>query len=49
MIYSQHAEEINRSATKGLLPLIGIIFAVKLALIAVPTIISSLHGLGHFF
>ncbi|WP_261817706.1 hypothetical protein [Vibrio gallicus] len=49
MIYSQHAEEINRSTKKGILPLIGIVIAVKLLLVAVPALIASMHSLGHFF
>ncbi len=49
MIYSQHADEINKAATHKIGRLIAIIVAVKIGLIALPSIISSLHGLGHFF
>ncbi|CAM3105389.1 hypothetical protein [Vibrio rarus] len=49
MIYSQNAEEINKAATHNMWRLIGIIIAVKVGFIALPSIISTLHGLGHFF
>ncbi|MDN3716644.1 hypothetical protein AB4343_13950 [Vibrio breoganii] len=49
MIYSQHADEINKATTHKIGRLIAIIVAVKIGLIALPSLISSLHGLGHFF